>query len=118
MNYFEDQHVGFPLSRSAPIASGGTLFEGAPNFDVATFGKIQQVVTAGTALVNPEGLLERFDFVMLADQVQRWLEKSGQRDHHEVDRAGETSTLRFDVNDPPHAEDVARERDSFTRAGR
>jgi hypothetical protein len=102
--FFEDQHVGFSMSRSAPIASGGTLFEGRSQFRVATFGKIQQVVTAGTALVNPDGLLERFDFVMLADQVRLVArgEVKGKEIIMEVDQAGETSTLRFDVSSPPH----------------
>jgi hypothetical protein len=102
--FFEDQHVGYSLSRSAPISSGGTLFEGRSQFRVATFGKIQQVTTAGTALVNGEGLLERFDFVMLADQVRLVArgEVKGKAIVMEVDQAGETSTLRFDVSSPPH----------------
>jgi len=102
--FFEDQHVGFSVSRSAPIQTGGTLFEGRSQFRVATFGKIQQVMTAGTALVNSEGRLERFDFVMLADQV-RLVARGEVKDKEiimEVDQAGETSTIRFDVSSPPH----------------
>ena len=70
----------------------------------ATFGKIQQVTTAGTALVNSDGVLERFDFVMLADQVRLVArgEVKGKEIVMEVDQAGETSTLRFDVSSPPH----------------
>jgi len=102
--FFEEQHVGYALSRSAPIATGGTLFEGRSQFRVATFGKIQQVTTAGTALVNVDGALERFDFVMLADQVRLVArgEVKGSEIVMEVDQAGETSTLRFDVSKPPH----------------
>ena len=102
--FFEDQHVGYALSRSAAITSGGTLFEGRSQFRVATFGKIQQVTTAGTALVNGEGQLKRFDFVMLADQVRLVArgEVKGKEIVMEVDQAGETSTLRFDVSSPPH----------------
>jgi hypothetical protein len=101
---FDDQHVGFSVSRSAPIEGGGMLFEGRSQFRVATFGKIQQVTTAGTALVNATGALEQFDFVMLADQVRLVArgEVKGREIVMEVDQAGETSTLRFDVSAPPH----------------
>jgi len=101
---FDDQHVGFSVSRSASIEGGGILFEGRSQFRVATFGKIQQVTTAGTALVNATGALEQFDFVMLADQVRLVArgEVKGREIVMEVDQAGETSTLRFDVSAPPH----------------
>ena len=102
--FFEDQHVGFSVSRSASIDGGGTLFEGRSQFRVATFGKIQEVTTAGTAMVGTSGVLERFDFVMLADQVRlvaRGEIKNGEL-VMEVDQAGETSTLRFPISKPPH----------------
>ena len=57
--FFEDQHVGFSVARSATIDGGGTLYEGRSQFRVATFGKIQQVTTAGTALVDSSGALTR-----------------------------------------------------------
>jgi len=102
--FFEDHHVGFSVSRSAPIASGGTLFEGRSQFRVATFGKIQQVTTAGTAMVGKDGVLERFDFVMLADQVRLVArgEIKGKELVMEVDQAGQTSALRFPISEPPH----------------
>ena len=101
---FEEQHVGYSVSRSAPVQGGGTLFEGRSQFRVATFGKIQEITTAGTALVNAEGALERFDFVMLADQVRLVArgEVKGKEIVMEVDQAGESSVLRFDVSQPPH----------------
>ena len=101
---FEDQHVGFSMTRSAPVEGGGTLFEGRSQFRVATFGKIQQINTAGTALVNADGALERFDFLMLADQVRLVArgEVKGKEIVMEVDQAGESSVLRFDVSEPPH----------------
>ena len=102
--FFEDQHVGFSVTRSASISSGGTLFEGRSQFRVSTFGKIQEVTTAGTAMVGATGVLERFDFVMLADQVR--LVARGEIKNNElvmdVDQAGETSTLRFPISKPPH----------------
>ena len=102
--FFEDQHVGFSVTRSAAIEAGGTLFEGRSQFRVATFGKIQQVTTAGTAMVNQAGALERFDFVMLADQVRLVArgEIKGNEIVMEVDQAGQSSTLRFPITKPPH----------------
>jgi len=102
--FFEDQHVGFSVTRSAQVESGGTLFEGRSQFRVATFGKIQKVTTAGTALVGKSGFLERFDFVMLADQVRLVArgEIKGNELVMEVDQAGQTSALRFPITQPPH----------------
>jgi len=101
---FEDQQVGFSVSRSAAIAAGGTLFESRSQFRIATFGKIQQVTTAGTAVVGADGALERFDFLMLADQVRLVArgEIKGNELVMEVDQAGETSTLSFPITKPPH----------------
>ena len=95
---------GFPSPRSAAIETGGTLFEGRSQFRVATFGKIQQVTTAGTAMVNQTGALERFDFVMLADQVRLVArgEIKGKEIVMEVDQTGQSSTLRFPITKPPH----------------
>jgi hypothetical protein len=102
--FFEDQQIGFSVSRSASIADGGTLFEGRSQFRIATFGKIQQVTTAGTAIVGADGALQRFDFLMLADQV-RLVARGEVKDRElvmEVDQAGETSTLSFPISRPPH----------------
>jgi hypothetical protein len=102
--FFEDQHVGFSVARSATVDGGGTLYEGRSQFRVATFGKIQQITTAGTALVDSSGALTRFDFVMLADQVRLVArgEVKGKEVVMEIDQAGATSVVRFPVTKPPH----------------
>jgi hypothetical protein len=101
--FFQDQQVGFAVRRTSPVEGGSTLFEGRSQFQVATFGKLQQVSTAGTALVDPSGVLERFDFIMLADQVRLVArgEVAGQEIVMEIDQAGETSILRFPISKPP-----------------
>jgi len=101
--FFQDQQVGFSVQRSAPVSGGGMLYEGRSQFQVATFGKLQRVTTAGAALVDAGGSLERFDFLMLADQV-RLVARGEVHDREivmEIDQAGETSVLRFPVERPP-----------------
>ena len=101
--FFQEQHVGFAVQRTSPIEGGGVLYEGRSQFQVATFGKLQKVTTAGTALVDTSGVLQSFDFLMLADQVR--LVARGEVQEREIvmeiDQAGETSILRFPVERPP-----------------
>ena len=101
--FFQDQHVGWSLSRSTPIDGGGQLFEQRSSFQVATFGKLQEVVTAGAAVVDPAGRLQRFDFFMAADQVKLSArgEVRGQQIEMDIMQAGETSHMSFPVSAPP-----------------
>ena len=101
--YFQDQHVGFSVGRQSPTADGGTLWEQRSSFRVATFGKLQEVVTAGAALTDPDARLVRFDFFMSAEQVRISArgEVHGDEIVMEVQQAGETSELRFPVERPP-----------------
>lgn len=103
--FFQDQHVGYSVERSSPTTDGGTLYEQRSQLRVATFGRIQKIVTAGAALVDGEGHLNRFDFFMAADQV-RLVARGEVRpaDHEiriEVRQGGETSTMRFPISRPP-----------------
>lgn len=102
--FFQDQHVGFTVTRTTPVDGGGTLYESRSQFQVATFGQVQEVVTAGAALVDGGGLLRRFDFFMAASQVKLTArgEVQGDRIVMEIDQAGETSVLEFPITDAPH----------------
>jgi len=102
--FFEDQHVGFTVTRSTPATGGGTLYESRSSFRIATFGQLQEVVTASAALTNTEGLLRRFDFFMSAGGMQLSArgEVTGGSIMMEVDQAGEISTIKFDIDAPPH----------------
>lgn len=101
--FLQGQHIGFSMSRSTPAADGQTLFEQRSSFRIATFGRLQEIITAGTALVDAEGVPRRFDFFMVADQVR--LSVRGEVQDHEivmdVQQAGEVSQLRFPVERPP-----------------
>jgi hypothetical protein len=102
--FFQDSHVGFTVTRTTPVTTGGTLYESRSSFRIATFGQIQEVVTAGAALTDAEGMLRRFDFFMSAGGIQLVArgEVSGDQIVMEVDQAGETSTITFDIDEPPH----------------
>lgn len=102
--FFEDQHVGFTVTRSTPTVDNGMLYESRSSFSVATFGQIQDVVTAGAALTDEEGTLKRFDFLMLAGAMRLVArgEVQGSRIVMEVDQAGETATIDFPIKEAPH----------------
>ncbi|MFT5685236.1 MAG: hypothetical protein ACI8RZ_006185 [Myxococcota bacterium] len=102
--FFQETHVGFTVTRSSPVSGGGTLVESRSTFRIATFGKLQEVVTAGAALTDDAGQLRRFDFFMSAGGIQLIArgEVSGDQIIMEVDQAGEVSTIAFDIDEPPH----------------
>ena len=60
--FFQDQHVGYSVAKSTTGSDGTMLLEQRSLFHVATFGQLQQIVTAGTALTTPQGQLQKFDF--------------------------------------------------------
>lgn len=101
--FFQEQHVGYSVSRVSPAVNDGTLYEQRSQFRVATFGKLQRVVTAGAALVDQAGALQSFDFFLAADAVRLVAhgEVRGPEIVIEVAQGGETSTLRFPISQPP-----------------
>lgn len=101
--YFQDQHVGYSVSRTTAADQGGRLIEERSRFTVASFGAVQQVITAGAALVDSSGALRRFDFFMSAEAVRLSVrgEVRGDEIVMEVDQAGEVNELRFPISAPP-----------------
>jgi hypothetical protein len=101
--FFQDQHVGFTVSRSSATEDGGTLYEQRSSFRVATFGKLQEIITAGAALTDADANLTRFDFFMAADQVRLSArgEVHGKEIVMEVEQAGEVSEMTYPVERPP-----------------
>ncbi len=101
--FFQDQHVGFTVSRQAPTGDGGVLYEQRSSFRVATFGQLQEVITAGAALTDAQARLVRFDFFMAAEQVRISArgEVRGKEIVMEVEQAGEVNELTFPVDEPP-----------------
>ena len=60
-------------------------------FRVSTFGKSQQIVTAGAALSSEEGYLEQFDFFMFSGDIKLSARGaiSGKQIIMEINQAGE-----------------------------
>lgn len=104
--FFEDQKVGYAVSRSTATVDGGRLLEGRSRFRLAAFGTIQDVITAQAAITDAQGRLTRFDFFMLSDQVRLSArgEVRGKEIVMEVSSGGETSELRFPIDQPPHVQ--------------
>jgi hypothetical protein len=101
--YLQGQHVGYSVSRVTPVDGGGNLYEQRSSFRVATFGRLQEILTAGAALVSAEGTPSRFDFFMVADQVRLSVRGEVQADEivMDVEQAGVVSQLRFPISSPP-----------------
>ena len=102
--FFDEQHVGYSVARTALLNDGRRLMEQRSVFRVSTFGKSQQIVTAGAALSSEEGLLEQFDFFMVSGDIKLSARGaiSGKQIIMEINQAGEKSELTFDVQNPPH----------------
>jgi hypothetical protein len=102
--FFQDQHVGYAVSRASEAAGGGTLYEERSLFRVASLGQLQEVITAGHAVVDSTGALRQFDFFMSADPVRLAArgEVQGSEIVMAVDQAGTVSEVRFPVSAPPH----------------
>jgi len=107
--FFQDQPVGFSVTRNSPVQDGGVLYEQRAAFQLMTFGKLQEVVTAGAALTDSAGGLVQFDFFMASGDVH--LVARGRVEEAadagavvvmEVEQAGETSQLEFPVARAPH----------------
>lgn len=62
--FMSDQHVGYAVSREAPTADGGRVFQQQSTFSIQAMGNVQRVVAAGTAVTGPDGALKTFDFML------------------------------------------------------
>lgn len=104
--FFDEQKVGYAVTRSSSVQGGGTLLEGRSRFRLAAFGTIQDVITAQAALTDADGTLQRFDFFMVSDQVRLSArgEVRGRDIVMEVDSGGSTETFTFSVDEPPHVQ--------------
>ena len=59
MKAFVSLFRSFTVTRTSPVETGGTLHETRSSFRVATFGKLQEVITAGAALTDADARLRR-----------------------------------------------------------
>jgi hypothetical protein len=102
--FFADQHVGYSVARSAELEDGRRLMEQRSVFKVSTFGKSQQIITAGSALSSPAGTLEQFDFFMVSGDIKLSARGTiiGKQIVMEINQGGERNEVTFDVQSPPH----------------
>ena len=102
--FFQDQHVGYSVSKSTIAEDGTMLLEQRSLFHVATFGQLQQIVTAGTALTNPKGILQEFDFFFASDLSKISVRGNIQNNKivMEVNQNGEKDQLEIPISEPPH----------------
>ncbi len=101
--FFEEQPVGYAVTSRTPTVDGGLLMRSRSLFQIVAMGSIQQVITAGTAVMSPDKALERFEFYMDSDQVK--LSVRGEvwpgELRMEVLQAGEAQTLTLPMDSPP-----------------
>jgi hypothetical protein len=100
--YMEDRHIGWSVSRDTPTQGGGHLYESRATFRLAAMGSVQQVVTAGAAVTDAAGRVQRFQFVLSAPT--RLVGDGAWRDgaiHLALTQAGTTSTLELPMPEPP-----------------
>lgn len=100
--FVQDVHVGYAVTREAATADGGRVFSGQSAFRIAALGTAQQVVTAGAALVGPDGKLRTFDFLLSAPT--KLTGRGEVRDgaiHLEIAQAGDVRTLEVPIQEPP-----------------
>ena len=101
--FFEDQPVGYAVTSQSATVGGGTLTRSRSLFRIVAMGSIQQVITAGSAVLTPEREMERFEFFMDSDQVRlsvRGEMRPGEL-HMEILQAGEVSTISLPMDRAP-----------------
>ena len=103
--FFQDQHVGFTVNRTSALEDGRMLLEQRSMLKLVTFDKLQTVITAGAALTDDTGHLQRFDFFMKSDLAS--LSVKGEIRQRqivmEIDQGnGEIQELDFPIEKPPH----------------
>jgi hypothetical protein len=100
--YMDDRHIGWSVSRDTPTQGGGHLYESRATFRLAAMGNVQQVVTAGAAVTDAAGRVQRFQFVLSAPT--RIVGDGSWHDgavHLSLTQAGTTSTLELPMAEPP-----------------
>lgn len=100
--YMQDQHVGYAVSREAPSADGGRVFQQQSTFSIQAMGNVQRVVAASTAVTGPDGALRTFDFMLTSPLpvYARGVVEPGNL-HVTIDQGGSTQTLNIPLTEPP-----------------
>jgi len=102
--YFQGEPVGYAMTRESASKDGGLFIEQQSRFRLATMGQLQDVVTAGAALLTKDHALARFDFVLSADPVHLVArgEVRPQGLVIEVLQGEQSHTLELPLSERPH----------------
>ena len=101
--FFEDQPVGYAVTSQSSTTDGGSLVRSRSLFRIVAMGSIQQVITAGTAVLDADKAMQRFEFYMDSDQVKlsvRGEMRPGEL-HMELVQAGEVQSLDLPMQQAP-----------------
>ncbi len=100
--FLGEAHIGYAVARESAIGGGGRLYEQRAAFSIAAMGMTQQVVTAGTAVTDAQGRLERFDFLLSSPVlvVGRGEVRPGEV-HVEIQQGDQVSVIDVPVSEPP-----------------
>ncbi len=101
--FMSDQHVGYAVSREAPTAEGGRVFQQQSTFSIQAMGNVQRVVAAGTAVTGPDGALKTFDFMLTSPlPVYARGEVQAHNLHVTVDQGGSApEVIDIPLTEPP-----------------
>lgn len=100
--FIGDQHVGYAVSREAPAADGGRVYEEQSAFGLQAMGNVQNIALAGTAVTGPDGTLRAFDFVLSSPMtIFAHGEMTGLHLQVDVTQGGTQRRLDFDLKEPP-----------------
>lgn len=100
--FIGDQHVGYAVSRDAPAADGGRVYEEQSAFALQAMGNVQTVALASTALTGPDGALRAFDFVLSSPMtIYAHGEMTGLHLDVDVTQGGDQRRLSFDLAEAP-----------------
>ncbi len=100
--FMQDQHVGYEVTREAPTADGGRVFQDEATFSIQAMGNLQRVTAAGSAVTGKDGALQTFDF-MLTSPLPLYAKGvvQGRTLHATFDNAGSTETVDFPLAEAP-----------------
>ena len=103
--FFHDQQAGFTVNRTSASLDGTLLMEQRSVLKVSTFGRVQTIITAGAALTDTDGFLQRFDFFMKAEDTK--LSVRGEIKETQIimeldQGTGEIQKLSFPITRRPH----------------
>lgn len=100
--YFQGQHVGYAVSREAPTADGGRVYQQQSAFKLAAMGEVQHILLAGAAETDAGGRVERFDFLLSspAKVIGRGT-VSEHAIHLELSNSGESQEMDIAITERP-----------------